>query len=280
MAPTKKVTKTPSRARAARTTTTRSRVVAESVDDMMSEAIPPAVPSMPSQANQTNKFLVILLVLLGAFCMYLFSEIKSIKKGAAAGGTQQQAAPDAPVEVKAKKPQGDDHRRGSANARFVMVEYSDLECPFCKQLHPTMQKAMQEYGDDVAWIYRHFPLSFHAKAQKTGEATECAAELGGQEGFWKMVDAIYEKMPAVEVSQLAQVAGELGMNAGAMQTCLDSNKYEKAVKDDQAEGVTAGVRATPTVVIFDTQTGKTKSLEGALPYESFKSELEALKAAK
>jgi predicted DsbA family dithiol-disulfide isomerase len=83
-------------------------------------------------------------------------------------------------------------------------------------------------------------------------------------------------MPAVEVSQLAQVAGELGMDPTAMQTCLDSNKYEKAVKDDQAEGVDAGVRATPTVVIFDTETGKTKSIEGALPYEAFKTDLDAL----
>ena len=49
-------------------------------------------------------------------------------------------------------------------AKIVMVEYSDFECPFCERHHPTMQNLVEKYGDDIAWVYRHFPLSFHPEA--------------------------------------------------------------------------------------------------------------------
>src|SRR6185436_7093141 len=76
-----------------------------------------------------------------------------------------------------------DHILGNPNAEVIMVEYSDLECPFCKEFHSTLRRVMNEYGKDgkVAWVYRHFPIdSLHPKARKEAEATECAAELGGE----------------------------------------------------------------------------------------------------
>src|SRR3989344_431940 len=88
-----------------------------------------------------------------------------------------------------------DHGRGNQNADIVIVEFSDTECPFCKQFHETMKRVMEEYGSDgkVAWVYRHFPIpSLHPKAQKEAEALECAAEQGGNEVFWKYTDKVYE----------------------------------------------------------------------------------------
>ena len=75
----------------------------------------------------------------------------------------------------------DDHILGNPNAPLVIVEYSDLECPFCKNFHGTMHQIIDEYGKDglVAWVYRHFPLdSLHSKARREAEATECAGEQG------------------------------------------------------------------------------------------------------
>ena len=172
------------------------------------------------------------------------------------------------------KPNSQDHWRGNTNARYVWVEYSDLECPFCKRIHPDLVKLTSE-NPDIAWVFRHYPLPFHPKAQKSAEAVECAQELGGTEAFWKMNDAIFEKMPDLELTQLSDVASEIGLDSAAFQQCVDSGKFANKVKSEQEEGTKAGVQATPTGVIYDMKTGKTKLVEGALPYESLKQELQS-----
>ena len=88
-----------------------------------------------------------------------------------------------------------DHIRGNPNADITIVEYSDTECPFCKQFHQTMKQIIAEYGDSgkVAWVYRNFPLDqLHPKARKEAEALECANELGGNDKFWEYTDRLYE----------------------------------------------------------------------------------------
>lgn len=222
--------------------------------------------------------LLLLIVALALFSAYLFSQVQSLKKAAGAGGNgvanNDALAPTRPTELKIKKPDNKDHWQGNKNARYVWVEYSDIECPFCKKLKPDLDKLMTEQGDNVARIFRHYPLPFHPKAQPAAEATECAQEQGGDEAFWKLTSALFEKMPDIEVSAFADVATEQGLDGAALQQCIDSNKYEQKVKDQQTEAANAGVQATPSSVIYDMKTGKTKLIEGALPYDSLKTELE------
>ncbi len=92
-----------------------------------------------------------------------------------------------------------DHWRGNKKARYVLIEYSDFECPFCKRFHPTVKQFLNE-NSNVAWVYRHFPLSFHKKAQKSAEASECATKLGGENSFWKFSDLLFKNMPNVDIS--------------------------------------------------------------------------------
>src|SRR3989338_131503 len=143
-----------------------------------------------------------------------------------------------------------------------------------------MQQVMKEYGDKVKWVYRHFPLSFHANAQKEAEASECAGKIGGNDAFWNYVDAILERTTSngtgFALDKLVPLAKELGLKETEFKSCLDSNKFEKKVKDQLNEGSSAGVAATPTTVIYDMKTGKQKVIEGALPYESVKTQLEEL----
>lgn len=87
-----------------------------------------------------------------------------------------------------------DHIRGSVDAKIKLIEYSDFECPFCKRHHPVMQQLVSTYSaSDFAWVYRHLPLtSIHPTAQPLAEASECAAEIGGNDGFWAFADAVFQ----------------------------------------------------------------------------------------
>lgn len=86
----------------------------------------------------------------------------------------------------------DDHVLGSKKAKVLIVEYSDFQCPFCKRFFPSVQQALQEYGDKVALVYRHFPLtSIHPYAQPLAEGSECAAEIGGSDKFWEFHDQVF-----------------------------------------------------------------------------------------
>lgn len=85
-----------------------------------------------------------------------------------------------------------DHVRGNRNAQIFLIEYSDFECPYCKSFHPTAMQALEEYGDKIGWAYRHYPLDMiHPNARPAAIASECVAELGGDEAFWKFADEIF-----------------------------------------------------------------------------------------
>lgn len=174
-----------------------------------------------------------------------------------------------------------DHIRGNPEANLVLIEYSDLECPFCKSFHPTAQRVLKEYADEVMWVYRHFPLSFHANAQKEAEAAECAHAQGGNEKFWEYVDAIFERTTSngtgFALDKLRPLAEELGLDGDKFQECLDSGKYAQHVKDDMAGGEAAGVTGTPGNIILNRKTGKTRLIPGAVPFETIRSAIEELK---
>jgi len=86
-----------------------------------------------------------------------------------------------------------DHIRGDMGASVKIIEYSDLECPFCKRFHPEMKSVVDQYGNGVAWIYRHLPLEqIHPSARPLAEGSECATELGGNDKFWEYVDYVFE----------------------------------------------------------------------------------------
>ncbi|MFH1112185.1 MAG: thioredoxin domain-containing protein [Patescibacteria group bacterium] len=108
-----------------------------------------------------------------------------------------------------------DYVLGDINAPVTVVEYSDLECPFCKRFHPTKQQIMTEFPGKVRWVFRHFPLSFHANAQKEAEAAECAGKLGGAEKYWAFIDKIFERTTSngtgFALTDLTKLAKEVGL---------------------------------------------------------------------
>jgi protein-disulfide isomerase len=248
------------------------------------------VTSKIDKLKSANKILIAALVIASFFLGYLTNKVATFEKNETAGPIPQAAAPKdfpdigaQPSAGKIKSVTSSDHVRGNVNAKATLVVYSDLECPFCKSFHPTIQKLLETYRDKIRLVYRHFPLSFHANAQKEAEASECIAELGGNDAFWKYVDAIFERTTSngtgFALEKLGSLAAELGVNQEQFQSCLDSGKYEQLVKDQIADGTAAGVSGTPSTFVIDSK-GNSQILVGAQPIEAFKIEIDKTLEAK
>ena len=234
-----------------------------------------------SNTNNSNLF-VILLIILAFFTGYLFFKVQNLEKGKTAEtngkkeAAQEQQAQQPELNLKlVPKVTNKDHIRGNLNADILLVEYSDFECPFCKPFQLTMQQIMKDYGNKVAWIYRHYPLSFHTKAQGTAEASECVAEIAGNDAFWKFSDLVFERMPDLELSQLPDLVSELGYDVTKFNKCLNSQKYKNLVTKQLEEGTKAGIQGTPGTVII-TKSGKRDLIGGALPIDQVKAQIDAL----
>ena len=174
-----------------------------------------------------------------------------------------------------------DHIYGNPDATISLIEYSDFECPFCKTFHPTPRKVVDDFEGQVNWVYRHYPLAFHNPgAQAQAEASECAAELGGNDAFWKYADAIYERTTSngkgFPIEKLVPLAEELGLDKAAFSACLESGKYTELVRKDLEEGQASGITGTPGTIILNNDTGATKLLSGAQPIENMKKAVEEL----
>lgn len=171
-----------------------------------------------------------------------------------------------------------DHILGDKNAPIVIIEYSDLECPFCKIFHETMKQVIKDYDGKVAWVYRHFPIpELHSKAIREAVATECAAELGGNEMFWQYTDRIYEitnSNNSLDLAQLPKIAKDLGLNVEAFNQCLESDKYTTAIENSMKEAVQAGAQGTPFSLIL--KGNKKITINGAEPITMVKAKINAL----
>lgn len=234
--------------------------------------------------SSSNKNILIALLVVAAFLVgSLFTEVRYLKKS---GGQNSQVAkvannaPAAAEENISPQPLNDaDHVLGNRNSRLLFIVYSDLECPFCKLFHPTAKQILEEYKDKLAFVYRHFPLDIHPKARKEAEATECAQDLGGADGFWKLIDKIFEVTPSnngLNSDELPKLAVQSGLNENKFMDCLSGGKFTQKIAEDYNQGVKAGVSATPSSVIIDTKTGKAKSITGAVRPEQLKSVIDAI----
>lgn len=196
-------------------------------------------------------------------------------------GTGQQA--QAPVansgnSDNVKPVTSEDHIKGNLDAPVKIIEFSDLECPFCKRFHSTLQQVVDEYGDDVVWVYRHFPLdSLHSKARIEASATELAYELGGNDAFWAYLDRLFEITPAnngLQLSQLVQIAEYIGLPTKLFQDLVDENdaqggKFADHIEENVQDAISSGGRGTPYTVIV-APNGDTFPVSGAQPYSSLK----------
>jgi protein-disulfide isomerase len=227
-------------------------------------------------------FTLLLLFSVGFFILLFgvgFSTNNKVDKAAAdfnktATTTANTAGANQPAQpINLKEVSAQDHIFGDLNsAKLVLVEYSDIDCPFCQRFHPTMHQVLKDYAGQVAWVYRHFPLdSLHPEARKKAEATECVAALSDNDTFWKYLDKLYTETD----DDLSGFAVALGVDKKQFDDCLANGTYKDTVESFYQDAVAAGGRGTPYTVVL-TRDGQKIPISGALPIEQIKSTLDPL----
>jgi protein-disulfide isomerase len=165
-------------------------------------------------------------------------------------------APRREVDIEAGDPS-----LGRASAPVTLIEFSDFQCPFCQRVAPTLKKLRETYGDKVRIVWKDFPLTqIHPQAFKAGEAAHCAGDQGK---YWEYHDRLFANQQQLQPEDLKKHAAEIGLDASAFGTCLDSSKYGERVRNGVAQGTRLGVNSTPTIYVNG------RVLSGAQPYETF-----------
>ncbi len=166
-----------------------------------------------------------------------------------------------------------DYVLGSKDARVTIIEFSDLECPFCGRFHEqTFPSLKEKYIDTgkVNFIYKHFPLSFHKQALPTAIAAECAGEQGK---FYEMIDLLFNKKeewaPLSDLTEkLVSYAKSLDLDETKFRACLNSKDVKNKIQKDFNEGQSRGVSGTPAFFIGNDEQGYIK-ISGAQPLSVF-----------
>jgi protein-disulfide isomerase len=181
-----------------------------------------------------------------------------------------------PTSVDVRPASSNEHIMGSPNAKIILIEYSDFQCPYCSRVHPTLKRFVDEGEGDVAWVYRHLPLeSIHPEARPAALASECIAEQLGNDGFWAFADRVFANQGKMNTAYYTQLAAELGADSVAFAGCLSSEKYAEKIDQDTLEAEQNGASGTPfTVVVGD---ALQVPVSGALPYAQFASVIKAVK---
>jgi len=165
--------------------------------------------------------------------------------------------------------------RGNPNAKVTIVNYDDLQCPFCSRMHATlMQEILPEYGDRIKIVYKDFPLSMHPWAQHSANDANCLASENGT-AYWEFADYVHANQKSINAGQdlqkskveLDRIALDMGKKNGAdltrLQACLKAQP-DKTLKASMAEGESLGLNATPTLFING------QKLEGAVDADEVK----------
>lgn len=173
----------------------------------------------------------------------------------------------------------DDFILGSRNAKITIIEYSDIDCPFCKQFHETMKRIIDEYGPsgDVAWVYRHLPLTvLHPNAERHAEAAECVGRIGGNTAFWDFLDVLFENAPGnaqTDPSRYAEFAAQVGVSEADLTACIAQGDAMAHVTAETNTAIEAGATGTPfNVIVVEGQ--DPVAVSGALPYDQMRGVIE------
>ncbi|ALZ82595.1 protein-disulfide isomerase (plasmid) [Aeromonas hydrophila] len=163
------------------------------------------------------------------------------------------------------------HIYGDLNARFTLVEFSDIECPYCKRFHDTPKQLVDASKGNVNWQWKHMPLDFHNPAAlKEAVAAECISEQKGNRGFWVFINDMFEQTQGngAGVKDLAEVVTGVGADLRVFRECLATGQMDEKVQENIQQAKSLGINGTPATFVVDNKTGKSQLLGGAQPPEA------------
>ncbi len=158
------------------------------------------------------------------------------------------------------------HIYGSLDAEFTLVEFSDLECPFCKRFHDTPKQLVDQSQGRINWEWQHYPLQFHnPTADVAAHASECVGEVAGNQSFWAFTGEWFSRsqLNGQGVEDIERLAREVGAPLDAYKTCMESGKYKELIQAQTEKGSIMGVTGTPATVVVDNVSGNTLLVKGA-----------------
>lgn len=192
------------------------------------------------------------------------------------------ALPTAPVNDNVTLPSVTGFMIGKPDAPLTMIEYADLQCPFCRQYHITSYEQIKKEWIDTGklrYVVRDLPIeSIHPQAMPAARATRCAAEQGK---LWEMRHSILVNNARLTGESFATFAKDLKLNVAAFDKCYaDAGKFKTEISKDMSEAAAVGISATPSFVIGRTTGGPMDGVRviGAQPYAAFDAKLKELAA--
>jgi protein-disulfide isomerase len=206
------------------------------------------------------------------------AEIKALLAELKKANPEAVAAPSIPTSK--SELMDDDALLGEKNAPVMLVEFSDYQCPFCnRHFSQTFNQIKKNYVDTgkVAYVYRDYPLSFHADALPAAIAAECVRDQQGDSAYFQMHEKIFTGVSntgTIPPATLSKYASELGANMSKYESCLTSPEKEAEVYADMSAGSGYGISGTPGFVLTNGETST--SISGAQPYAAFKAQIDAL----
>jgi protein-disulfide isomerase len=149
--------------------------------------------------------------------------------------------------------------RGPESAPVTIVTFSDYNCPYCKQSNAVMDEVLTRYPEQVRLVLRHYPLdSLHPRARAAAEAAACAHEQGR---FWDYHERLFQIFMAMPGDALTSLAGELGLDRTAFESCVVERRTQTLVERDVEAGQRAGVRGTPAFFVNGIRLTGSQSVE-------------------
>jgi protein-disulfide isomerase len=210
--------------------------------------------------NLTRSQIVTLCIPL-AFVLGLFAGFMIWGQPAAASAPAADQTSQKTTRVKVDD--GGNPALGPANAPITIVEFSDYQCPYCRQWYSQVYpRLLQAYPDKIRFVYRDFPLSsIHPEAEPAAEAADCAGEQGR---YYDFHDKLFTGELELSSAAYTQYAQELGLDQVKFKDCVSSQRFKNEVMTDSESAANLGVRSTPTFFINGV------ILIGAQPFEAFK----------